>query len=74
MSLAIEGYVNALRDVLEVCLCLQDFPSEIVEKHNKPEVELYGYSQKTKTQFFTLYIQQEVIRKMLNRTICKFLQ
>jgi actin related protein 2/3 complex subunit 4 len=24
-------------------MCLRDFPSEIVEKDNKPEVELQGY-------------------------------
>ncbi|KAL4496399.1 hypothetical protein ABPG72_014629 [Tetrahymena utriculariae] len=48
MSSTLEGYTNALREVLDVSLSLQDFPSEIVEKHNKPEVELHGYNKTTK--------------------------
>ncbi|KAL4495455.1 hypothetical protein ABPG73_022500 [Tetrahymena malaccensis] len=47
-SSTLEGYTNALREVLDVSLSLQDFPSEIVEKHNKPEVELHGYNKTTK--------------------------
>ena len=42
------AYTNAIKDALEVTLCLRDHPSEIVEKDNKPEVELKGYSTKTK--------------------------
>jgi hypothetical protein len=34
------AYTTAIRDALNVALCLRDFPSEIVEKDNKPEVEL----------------------------------
>lgn len=33
---------------MDVALCLTDFPSEIVEKDNKPEIEMYGYNKKTK--------------------------
>lgn len=48
MALTVVTYIDALKSVLEVCLCISDFPSEIVEKDNKPEVELYGYTDKTK--------------------------
>lgn len=27
---------------LNVALCLRDFPSELVEKHNKPEIEMFA--------------------------------
>jgi actin related protein 2/3 complex subunit 4 len=32
---------------LNVALCISEFPSEIVEKDIKPEVEMYGYDQQT---------------------------
>ena len=38
--MTIATYTSAIRDSLNVSLCLRDFPSEIVEKDNKPEVEL----------------------------------
>ena len=33
---------------MDVALCLQDFPSEIAEKSEKPEIELSGYDEKTR--------------------------
>eukprot|EP00825_Cyclidium_porcatum_P005035 TRINITY_DN123_c0_g3_i1.p1 TRINITY_DN123_c0_g3~~TRINITY_DN123_c0_g3_i1.p1 ORF type:complete len:186 (-),score=30.14 TRINITY_DN123_c0_g3_i1:260-817(-) len=44
----LEAYINAIKASLDVALCLRDFPSEIVEKDNKPEVELQGYQARTK--------------------------
>ena len=38
--LSLATYTAAIKDSLNVTLCLRDFPSEIVEKDNKPEVEL----------------------------------
>eukprot|EP00697_Spironema_sp_BW2_P015852 gnl/Spiro4/6852_TR3554_c0_g1_i1.p1 gnl/Spiro4/6852_TR3554_c0_g1~~gnl/Spiro4/6852_TR3554_c0_g1_i1.p1 ORF type:complete len:187 (-),score=46.70 gnl/Spiro4/6852_TR3554_c0_g1_i1:20-544(-) len=38
-SSALASYLNAVRISLQAALCLQNFPSEVVERHNKPEVE-----------------------------------
>lgn len=32
-------YLNAIRGTLDAALCLRNFPSQTVERHNKPEVE-----------------------------------
>jgi actin related protein 2/3 complex subunit 4 len=37
-----------IRATLDAVLCIQEFPSEIVEKDNKPEIEIFGYNPKTK--------------------------
>lgn len=33
-------YLRAVRSTLDAALCLEDFPSQVVERHNKPEVEV----------------------------------
>ncbi len=33
-------YLNAVRDTLQAALCLENFSSQVVERHNKPEVEV----------------------------------
>lgn len=33
-------YLTAIRHSLDSALCLRNFPSQVVERHNKPEVEL----------------------------------
>ena len=40
--MTIQNYVQAIQTVLNSALCLRDFPSEIVEKHNKPEIEMFS--------------------------------
>jgi len=37
--MALGGYLKAIRSTLEGALCLRNFASQIVERHNKPEVE-----------------------------------
>jgi actin related protein 2/3 complex subunit 4 len=37
---ALAGYLNAIRTTLQAGTCLQNFPSQTVERHNKPEVEV----------------------------------
>eukprot|EP00667_Euglena_gracilis_P023669 EG_transcript_26863 len=32
-------YLACIRKTLEAALCIQNFPSQVVERHNKPEVE-----------------------------------
>jgi actin related protein 2/3 complex subunit 4 len=33
-------YLSSIRSSLDAALCLRNFPSQVVERHNKPEVEL----------------------------------
>uniref|UniRef100_A0A8C5PCZ7 Uncharacterized protein n=1 Tax=Leptobrachium leishanense TaxID=445787 RepID=A0A8C5PCZ7_9ANUR len=33
-------YLSAVRSTLEVAVCLENFSSQVVERHNKPEVEV----------------------------------
>jgi len=35
-------YLNCIRSTLDAALCLRNFPSQIVERHNKPEIEIKG--------------------------------
>mmetsp|Transcript_5484 Transcript_5484/g.5651 ORF Transcript_5484/g.5651 Transcript_5484/m.5651 type:complete len:173 (+) Transcript_5484:78-596(+) len=37
---ALKAYVDAVRVSLTSALCLRNFPSQTVERHNKPEVEV----------------------------------
>ncbi|MFH4984533.1 hypothetical protein AB6A40_011242 [Gnathostoma spinigerum] len=40
MSVTLKPYLNAVRATLEAALCLEEFSSQIVERHNKPEIEV----------------------------------
>lgn len=40
MSRSLKPYLDSIRSALETSLCLRNFPSQICERHNKPEVEL----------------------------------
>lgn len=33
-------YLNAVRATLQAAVCLENFSSQVVERHNKPEVEV----------------------------------
>lgn len=39
MAQTLAPYLNAIRATLDVALCLRNFASQVVERHNKPEVE-----------------------------------
>ncbi|KAG9291624.1 hypothetical protein G9A89_022043 [Geosiphon pyriformis] len=39
MSNTLRSYLTAVRSTLTAALCLTNFPSQVVERHNKPEVE-----------------------------------
>ncbi|ORY06174.1 ARP23 complex 20 kDa subunit [Basidiobolus meristosporus CBS 931.73] len=39
MSNTLRPYLSAVRATLNAALCLENFSSQVVEKHNKPEVE-----------------------------------
>ena len=36
----LKPYLNAVRATLEAAMCLENFYSQRVERHNKPEVEI----------------------------------
>lgn len=36
----LKPYLNAVRTTLEAAMCLENFYSQRVERHNKPEVEI----------------------------------
>jgi len=36
---ALASYLKAIRTTLEAAFCVRNFPSQVVERHNKPEVE-----------------------------------
>jgi hypothetical protein len=35
--------LNAVRATLTAAMCLENFPSQVVERHNKPEIEARFY-------------------------------
>ncbi|KAI9022552.1 hypothetical protein DFJ74DRAFT_669943 [Hyaloraphidium curvatum] len=39
MANTLKPYLNAVRSTLTAALCLENFSSQVVERHNKPEVE-----------------------------------
>eukprot|EP00457_Paulinella_chromatophora_P013189 gb/GEZN01013465.1/.p1 GENE.gb/GEZN01013465.1/~~gb/GEZN01013465.1/.p1 ORF type:complete len:174 (-),score=27.69 gb/GEZN01013465.1/:410-931(-) len=39
VSKTLETYLNCIRETLNAALCLRNFASQVVERHNKPEVE-----------------------------------
>jgi actin related protein 2/3 complex subunit 4 len=42
MSNTLKPYLSCVRSTLEASLCVRNFPSQTVERHNKPEVENRG--------------------------------
>lgn len=40
MAATLRPYLNAVRSTLTAAMCLENFNSQVVERHNKPEVEV----------------------------------
>ena len=40
MSLALRPYLDCIKATLQSALCIENFASQIVERHNKPEIEV----------------------------------
>ncbi|XP_064605129.1 actin-related protein 2/3 complex subunit 4 [Liolophura sinensis] len=40
MAATLQPYLSAVRHTLTAAMCLQNFDSQVVERHNKPEVEV----------------------------------
>ena len=43
MAISLKNYLDNLEKAFDVALCLRNFPSQMVEKHNKPEIELAAF-------------------------------
>ncbi|KAG9322934.1 hypothetical protein KVV02_003473 [Mortierella alpina] len=43
MSNTLRPYLNAVRQTLKASMCLENFSSQVAERHNKPEVETGGH-------------------------------
>ncbi|ODM93883.1 Actin-related protein 2/3 complex subunit 4 [Orchesella cincta] len=42
MGATLEPYLTTVRRTLEAAMCLQNFSCQLVERHNKPQVEISG--------------------------------
>mmetsp|Transcript_24615 Transcript_24615/g.69473 ORF Transcript_24615/g.69473 Transcript_24615/m.69473 type:complete len:170 (+) Transcript_24615:245-754(+) len=42
MANTLKPYLDCIRTTLTAAMCVRNFPSQIVERHNKPEVEVRG--------------------------------
>jgi len=42
MAATLKPYLNAVRHTLNAALCVENFNSQVIERHNKPEVEVRG--------------------------------
>jgi len=40
MAATLQPYLTAVRHTLQAAMCLENFASQVVERHNKPEVEV----------------------------------
>ena len=40
MSKSLKPYIKSIENALESAICLRNFPSQICERHNKPEIEI----------------------------------
>ena len=47
MAATLRPYLNAVRSTLTASMCLENFDSQVVERHNKPEVEAVSYTHLT---------------------------
>ena len=39
-SATLKPYLNCVRETLNAAMCVQNFNSQVIERHNKPEVEV----------------------------------
>lgn len=37
---SLKPYLNAVRHTLTAAMCLENFSSQVIERHNKPEIEI----------------------------------
>ena len=62
MANTLQGYLKAIRVTLDAALCIRNFASQVVERHNKPEIEA-RYTH-TATQRATAAVQQRLLTSL----------
>mmetsp|Transcript_34113 Transcript_34113/g.58614 ORF Transcript_34113/g.58614 Transcript_34113/m.58614 type:complete len:170 (-) Transcript_34113:130-639(-) len=60
MTSALKPYLDAVKATLTAATCLRNFPSQNVERHNKPEVEVRGSKE--------LILNQVIVSRSENET------
>ncbi|XP_043723060.1 actin-related protein 2/3 complex subunit 4 isoform X2 [Telopea speciosissima] len=69
MANTLRSYLACIRNTLEAAMCLQNFPCQEVERHNKPEVEL-----KTSPELLLNPVKQaDELENILTRKFLRFL-
>ncbi|XP_021658524.1 actin-related protein 2/3 complex subunit 4 isoform X2 [Hevea brasiliensis] len=69
MASTLRLYLTCIRNTLEAALCLQNFPCQEVERHNKPEVEL-----KTSPELLLNPVKQaDELENILTKKFLRFL-
>ncbi|XP_052208253.1 actin-related protein 2/3 complex subunit 4 isoform X2 [Diospyros lotus] len=69
MAAALRLYLTCIRNTLEAAMCLQNFPCQEVERHNKPEVEL-----KTSPELLLNPVKQaDELENILTKKFLRFL-
>uniref|UniRef100_A0A914HU67 Actin-related protein 2/3 complex subunit 4 n=1 Tax=Globodera rostochiensis TaxID=31243 RepID=A0A914HU67_GLORO len=61
MSTTLQPYLDAVRRSLEAALCLQQFGSQVVERHNKPEIEVRTSKELLMTPVMVCRNKQEAV-------------
>ncbi|XP_019257417.1 PREDICTED: actin-related protein 2/3 complex subunit 4 isoform X2 [Nicotiana attenuata] len=69
MANSLRLYLTCIRNTLEAAMCLQNFPCQEVERHNKPEVEL-----KTSPELLLNPVKQsDELENILTKKFLRFL-
>ncbi|XP_014512176.1 actin-related protein 2/3 complex subunit 4 isoform X2 [Vigna umbellata] len=69
MASTLRLYLTCIRNTLEAAMCLQNFPCQEVERHNKPEVEL-----KTSPELLLNPVKQaDELENILTKKFLRFL-
>ena len=50
-NFALKPYLDCIKATLHAALCVENFASQIVERHNKPEIEVDRPSASSRTHF-----------------------
>ncbi|KAJ8954196.1 hypothetical protein NQ318_005791 [Aromia moschata] len=76
MSATLKPYLTAVRHTLTAAMCLDNFSSQVVERHNKPEVEKEKVLIETSVNSVRISIavkQADEIEKILCKKFMRFM-
>ncbi|GER45126.1 actin-related protein 2/3 complex subunit 4 [Striga asiatica] len=72
MANSLRLYLTCIRNTLEAALCLQNFPCQEVERHNKPEVELNFLTSSCSKIFAVTVVLGKLLQWMSQLLLCGF--